>query len=99
MLAKIAHSDAVARSNLNAWEPLLIDLILRNDIDPARYVGTLAVDEVPIESMFTFRVVHLSCTIDAIEYLVTKIRLFAGAPSPTYVLLTGRAKASVEPAS
>ncbi len=89
MLAKIAYADAIARIGLNNFKPLVIDLILREDIDPSTLVGTFAKIENPVGDQFKYHFTLHEYTVEGVRYLVSKIRLFSNLGAPTYLVVVG----------
>lgn len=97
MLAKIAHSDAAARIGLENFEPLLTDLILRDDIEPSTLIGTFAKIEEPVGDHFTHQISCHEITAAGVRYLVSKIRLFSDLGAPTYLVTAGVLDLAWEP--
>jgi len=88
MLAKIAHSFAVAELGIASFQPLLNDFILGK---PARHAaqfigGSVAPEPIGQErneiSISLFSAVHR-------DYYVVRVRLFADLEMPTYLVVAG----------
>lgn len=92
-LAKTAHAFAVATLGLDAFEPLLLDLILNRSNDVAEYVGDSNVD-----SPFDLHPAHtLQIAIGeaadgpAKGYLISRIQLYPMLNSPAHLVVLGKA--------
>lgn len=90
MIAKIAHSYAVAEFGLDAFSPLLLNVILTDSGNWTHLVG--GTDE-PIEKADQKDLMHsLDAGIVRMatgSYLVVKVRLFARFNAPTYQAVVG----------
>lgn len=89
MLAKIAHAAAVAEIGIESFQPLLNDLILREDVEPSSLIGTFAHFEEPSGKHFTHAIACVECTARGTRYLASKIRLFSDLGAPSYLALVG----------
>src|SRR3546814_16614058 len=89
MLAKIGHSYAVAVHGLTKFEPLLLDLIVRNSGHPSFLIGG-DFDILPPEPPHLHRMnLHrYEAHGDTFVWLTT--RLFAYLGAPRYYIETGR---------
>lgn len=91
MLAKIAHTYAVAKCGADSFEPMLLDLILGKQENAPYLVGG---DPTPAPDEPT--VLHDLCPVfckpaSGIVYLLVAIRLFAAFGMPRYHVVVGRA--------
>jgi hypothetical protein len=94
MLAKIAHSYAVAERGLGAFQPFLPNLI--RGIGPrylAQCVGGSLVPE-PSSSNRHELSMQTHRRADKEEFLVVRLRLFANKDMPTYYIVAGKTKPS-----
>jgi len=88
MLAKIAHSYAVARLGLNAFTPLLLDHIFRTGgFSPFHFVGGRDVN--PSVTHALHEIGHEEYDHDGKRYLIVRVRLFAYLGAPDYYVVTG----------
>lgn len=92
MLAKIAHSLAAADPGLDAFRPLLLDLILERSGALTQLIGQVG-EDIPAEE--DIHRAHLE-TVEVQrgteilpQYLVANIRLFAYLGSPQYHVVVG----------
>lgn len=89
MLAKIAHSYAVANLGLRAFRPLLPDLILGRSTTASYLVG----GDVSIPTPETEPVLHhvylQNCLTSGVVYTLVAIRLFAFVGMPRYHVVVG----------
>jgi hypothetical protein len=91
VLAKIAHSYAVARLGLRGFKPLLIDLIHQRNVEKAPEL----VGSDPQTSAAASGVLHELDLIPNSKFVVVRIRFFAGsfaggATTPVYLVVAGR---------
>lgn len=88
MLAKIAHSYAVAEMGLNTFTPLLQDFILGKRLRLNEFVGgnMNETPPLPIRNALNIRRV---IEVDGREYIAVDIRLFADQGAPEYYVLAG----------
>lgn len=89
MLAKIAHADAAARIGLDNFEPLLLDLILTESVDPVKLIGTFAQVDPPAGTELNFQITGVEYSLDGVRYLGSKLRLFSNLGAPTYLIVVG----------
>lgn len=93
MLAKIAHAHAVAKVGVDAFEPLLPELILRKAKTVSWLVGgdagraSLAADPSSSHDLF---LEHIQT--EGPTFLAVSVRLFAFAAMPTYRIIVGPLK-------
>lgn len=90
MLAKIAHSFAVAELGLDKFEPRLVSLITRGDISTMNLVGgddALNDGERPSEALHELALGYQR--INGTAYVVARIRLFASSGGPFYSVVVG----------
>ncbi len=89
MLAKIAHSYAIANLGENAFHPLLPDLILGKSLTPQFLVGG-DVYSTPSEQNSVLHDIFLqNCLSNGIEYILVGIQLFAFMGMPRYHVVVG----------
>ncbi|MCH7499413.1 MAG: hypothetical protein IH886_05305 [Nitrospinae bacterium] len=89
MLAKIAHSYAVAELGVQGFEPVLTKIIRDNDMsDRATYIGGLNYEEPhsPLLHELSFE----THTCNKPNLVGVRIRLFAHFDTPTYYVVAGR---------
>jgi hypothetical protein len=91
MLAKIAHSYAIAKYGQEAFKPLLTPLILGR-IDFGQYfVGGDASETLPDQLTILHDVFRMDCRRDnGPDYLGVAVRLFAMMGMPRYHVIVGR---------
>jgi len=89
MLAKIAHSYAVAEIGQNAFRPLLPDLILGKSNTPAYLVGGDASAPPPVTEPILHHIYRQHCLTNGVEYVLVAIRLFAFIGMPRYHIVVG----------
>ncbi len=91
MLAKIAHSFAVAELGLNYFSPALIDYILSNTEVPAFYshIGGFPQESPPSDALHEIELYNH----EQYPYLVmVRLRLFAKYNGPSYLIVVGEKK-------
>jgi hypothetical protein len=88
MLAKIAHSYAVARFGINGFSPLLLEHILGTGECPWHFVGGRAHDLPATNSLHEIE--HEWCSANGNIYLLIRVRLFASFGAPDYWVVTGQ---------
>jgi len=89
MLAKIAHSYAVAEIGLDALNPILPDFIRGEQTPhPARFVGGSFIPEIASGDRNEIRQ-NMWPTRDGKQYVVVRIRLFADLDMPDYLIVAG----------
>jgi len=89
MLAKIAHSFAVAEVGLDKFKPLLTDLIRTGDLAQMRYVGGVSLMPTVSADNALHRLELGYQRVKNKTYLVSRIRLFANYGSPVYSVIVG----------
>jgi hypothetical protein len=95
LLAKIAHSYAVARFGESAFEPLLSDLITGKDLSAPHFVGGDKSGAPLNDQPRTLHDVYpQACDIRGVPYLLVGIRLFAFMGMPRYLIVTGKIRGS-----
>jgi hypothetical protein len=89
MLAKIAHSYAVAELGYGAFRPLLLDIILnRPPLHISHYVGGIRDQEIPVGN--DLHEIEIDKTgLGRDQYVVVKIQLFADRQLPVYYVVAG----------
>jgi hypothetical protein len=88
MLAKIAHSFAVAELGLNGFRPLLNDLILGKPTrHAAQFVGGVLTPEPKGQERNEISISQISGVWR--DYHVVRLRLFADLEMPTYEIVVG----------
>ena len=96
MLAKMAHSYAVAKEGLGSFTPLLQELILHGSRTPSYLVG--GTHDLPPKENAVHRIgtgIATSSSQSGIrEYLVVNIRLFCFLGTPQYEVVVGEWKGS-----
>lgn len=91
MLAKIAHSYAVARFGEAAFEPLLPDLILGRNVQAPHFVGGDKSGAPLVDQPGVLHDVYpQACIVKGVPHLLIGIRLFAFMGMPRYLVVTGR---------
>lgn len=90
MLAKIGHSYAVAQLGLDAFEPMLPDLILGKHASAPELVGGDASGPVPETEPCLHHVYLQDCLSSGTKYVLATIRLFAFVGMPRYHVVVGR---------
>jgi len=88
MLAKIAHSYAVARLGLGNFSPLLLSHILKTEGYPWHFVGG---DDAPLLSSTALHELSCNeCEANGKRYIVVRVRLFAFLGAPNYSVVVGQ---------
>jgi hypothetical protein len=89
MLAKIAHSFAVARMGINKFNPLLLDLILgRTEVVTHLVGGDL--DPPPAVTDYGHSLdLRPECRVGGRTFVVATVRLFAQFGAPQYYVVVG----------
>jgi hypothetical protein len=90
MLAKIAHSYAVANLGLNAFTPLLPDLILGKSAVAPWLVGGDTSGSVPATQQDLHSVYLQNCMTAGVEYTLVAVRLFGFVGMPRYHVVVGK---------
>ena len=91
MLAKIAHSYAVANLGLSAFSPMLPDLILGRSAAAPWLVGGDASGPPPETELSLHHVYLQHCLTSGVEYVLVAVRLFAFVGMPRYHVVVGAA--------
>jgi hypothetical protein len=90
MLAKVAHSYAVAELGLGSFSPLLPDLILGKSSSAPFLVGGDASGPSTAAEPDLHNVYLQDCLTDGVPYILAAIRLFAFAGMPRYHVVVGQ---------
>lgn len=90
MLAKIAHSFAMAELGADAFEPLLPDLILGKSETAPYLVGGDATEESSSVELPLHYLGPMYASVDEVLYLLIAIRLFSKMGMPRYHVVVGR---------
>ena len=92
-LAKTAHAFAVAKLGMDAFKPVLTDLILSRSHDVETFVGDAMVDNPVAEDPANTLEIYLGEAEDgpAAGYLFVRIRLYPGLGSPAHLVVIGKA--------
>jgi hypothetical protein len=89
LLAKIAHSFAVAEIGLSGFKPFLKPLIISEQLSHCmHYIGSIEKDEPPENMLHDITLLEFN-TINAI---LVKIRLLCKLGTPTYIVAVGTRK-------
>ncbi len=89
MLAKIAHSFAVAEIGSGQFEPLLLDLLLKRDLlNRANFIGGLKYDEPPSQELHEISLDDHTCNRP--DLVAVRIRFLSKLGTPTYYVVAGR---------
>jgi hypothetical protein len=92
MLAKIAHSMAVAEIGLGRFHPHLLEIIYGRDEQPHQLIGGLLERRAP--TRHRHEITTMVHEIGNSELIVAEIRLFADLGAPTYVVVVGEQSSS-----
>lgn len=87
MIAKIAHSDAIANYGLTAFKPLLLELILKGVKNPTTLIG--GPPKHPPAEQALHRITRSHVTAHGKTYLLSEVRLLAQLGAPSYLVLVG----------
>ncbi|PIT01174.1 hypothetical protein TSA1_10715 [Bradyrhizobium nitroreducens] len=91
MLAKIAHSYAVAKFGEASFIPCLSDIILGKCDYAPYYVGGDKSGALLVDQPTTLHHVYpQACDLNGVPYLLVAIRLFAFMGMPRYLIVVGR---------
>jgi hypothetical protein len=90
MLAKIAHSYTVAQLGLNAFHPLLPDLILGTSSTPSHLVGGDISAPPPAAAPILHHIYLQNCQTAGTEYILVAIQLFSFMGMPRYHVVVGK---------
>ena len=91
MLAKIAHSYAIAELGIDAFQPLLLDLILGKTNTSAYLVGgDVSAPPSPEAEPVLHHVYLQNCMRDGVEYILVAIQLFSFMGMPRYHVVVGK---------
>jgi hypothetical protein len=89
MLAKIAHSFAVAEVGSGQFEPLLLPLLLKRDLsNRADLIGGLRYDEPSSQELHEISLDDHTCNRP--DLVAVRIRLLSKLGTPTYYVVAGR---------
>jgi hypothetical protein len=97
MLAKIAHSYAIANLGITGFKPLLPDLILGKSAAAPWLIGGDASGPVPDTEPCLHNVYLQNCLTAGIEYVLVAIRLFCFVGMPRYHVVVGEVASSERP--
>jgi len=89
MLAKIAHSYAIAKLGETAFNPLLPKIILEKNIPPTYLVGGDKSSEPKKQPKVLHDIYPQLCLSHGIEYVLIAIQLFAFIDMPRYHVVVG----------
>ncbi len=96
MLAKVGHSFAVAELGLDAFDPVLPDLIRQNGPQYlAHYIGGSLGEEEPKSTNRHEISISTYNNINGDDYIVVRIRLFSNYGMPTYYVVVGKLKIGI----
>ncbi|MFZ3122675.1 MAG: HNH endonuclease [Thermodesulfovibrionales bacterium] len=88
MLAKIAHSYAVAELGNQKFKPLLLELILQKNLsNRADFIGGLDYDEPPSGNLHELSIEKHPCNRS--DLVVVRIRFLSKLATPTYYVVVG----------
>ncbi|HFT6990843.1 TPA: hypothetical protein ACGRQA_000115 [Stenotrophomonas maltophilia] len=88
MLAKIAHCFAIAELGINAFTPLLLDIIRGSEPLSNRLIGCWHEEVPPSEALHEIRVDWVNG--ESGRLLVCSLRLFSATGSPLYLVVVGK---------
>jgi hypothetical protein len=89
MLAKIAHSFAVAELGLGTFNPFLLDIIRNRDLsNRAEFIGGGSGDEPPSEQLHELTFDSTASTDP--DIIAVRVRLLSILGTPTYYVAAGR---------
>jgi len=90
MIAKIAHAYTVAQIGINAFKPLVTDLILGKSKTPSFWIGGDRDGTQPATAGKHLHDLQLgSCVANNTEYVLASVRLFSFANMPNYYVVVG----------
>jgi hypothetical protein len=93
MLAKIAHSYAVAELGYGSFRPMVVDLILGKMDNISYAVGGDWESEPPVKDGRHLLSIHYLIDVDRKRaWIVADIRLFSSIGTPTYHVVVGEAE-------
>ena len=92
MLGKIGHALAVAELGIHGFKPALRDMILTGAPSAFNHIGGEPSLSPPSKALHELALGYQRA--QGKDYVVAKIRLFAGQPSPTYYVVVGEATKS-----
>lgn len=92
MLAKIAHSYAIAKCGIDTFDPALLDLILGRAEDAPYLVGGASALSLQKQPNIMHDLYPVGCKVEPLgaEYLAIAIRLFAFMDMPRYLVVVGK---------
>lgn len=89
LLAKIAHTFAVAKIGLSGFTPILEPIIIKNNLSHCmHYIGSPNNDEAPKNMLHDLNILEF----DNIDAIFVKVRLLCKLGTPTYIVAAGRRK-------
>jgi hypothetical protein len=89
LIAKIAHSFAVAKLGLSNFTPFLNPLIIKDELAHCKYyLGSLNSDEPPRETLHELNFLEFS----RVNAIFVRVRLLCKLETPTYVVAVGTKK-------
>ena len=89
LLAKIAHSFAVAEIGLSGFKPVLEPIIITDQLSHCmHYIGSIGNDEPPKNILHDLRILEFH----NINAILVKIRLLCKLGTPTYIVAVGTRK-------
>lgn len=96
-LAKTAHAYAAATVGVDAFEPVLADLILKRSDDVEQYVGDASVDSPFVSNPTNTLQISLGEAQDgpAQGFLFVFIRLYPALNSPSHMVVVGKARVDI----
>lgn len=99
MLAKIAHSFAVAEYGFSSVVPLLPPLILGKTVNDSfnHLVGSLKLIPPKSKDMTEVRLIRMRTYVTGKEYLVAEIRIFGDLGMPVHLVVVGASEGLGEP--
>ncbi len=90
MLAKIAHTYAIAEYGMDSFEPMLREMILGRDDRLPFLVGGDETLPTPESEPYLHNIYRQDCAISGVHYIMVAIRLFAFIGMPRYLVVVGK---------
>ena len=90
MLAKIAHTYAIAEFGMESFEPMLKEIILGRDDRLPFLVGGDETVPTPDTEPCLHNIYRQDCAISGVHYILVAIRLFAFIGMPRYLVVVGK---------